>query len=238
MADTAGRMKRFWTSVSVTEAENGSWEIALDGKPLRTPARVPLAVPSRALADAIAEEWATRGEQFDPRDMPLTGLANAALDRIAPARSAFADDLARYAEADVTCYRADEPAPLVVRQAENWDPLLDWARSRYDVHFEIATGIIHKQQPAATIDRLSAAVRAYDPFMLAALSPLVTISGSLIAALAVLERHIDPMDAFDVTHLDEYWQAEQWGEDELARDARDARKRDFLAAARFLYLLD
>ena len=120
-------MRRFWKSVGVLEVEGGSCGIALDDKPLRTPARAPLAVPTRALADAIAEEWATRGEQFDPREMPFTGLANAAIDRIAPNQNAFADDLARYAEADVTCYRADEPAPLVARQADSWDALLDWA---------------------------------------------------------------------------------------------------------------
>ncbi len=230
-------MKRFWKTVSTASAEGG-WQIALDGRPLKTPARVPLLTPTRALADAIADEWATRGEDFQPHEMPFTGLANAAIDRVAPDPDAFAGTLAAYGEADVTCYRAAEPAELVARQSAEWDPLLDWARARYDVHFELVTGIMHRDQPRATVERLGAAVHALDPFQLAALSPLVTISGSLLAGLAVVHDERDAETMFAVTHLDELWQAEQWGEDELAADAREAYKRDFLAAARFVRLLD
>lgn len=230
-------MKRFWKSVEVAGADGG-WEIRLDGRPVRTPARAPLTVPTRALADAIAEEWASRGEEFHPREMPLTGLANAAIDRVAPDPAAFAATLAAYGETDLTCYRADEPPELVARQAAAWDPLHDWARTRYDIHFEIIPGIMHRPQPAATVDRLATAVSALDPFRLAGLSPLVTIGGSLVAALAVLSRDSDAEAAFDATHLDELWQAEQWGEDALAAEARAARKADFLAAVRFVSLLD
>lgn len=230
-------MKRFWKSVGIAAAEGG-WEIRLDDRPLRTPARVPLSVPARALAEAIAEEWATRGEDFHPREMPLTGLANAAIDRVAPDPAAFAATLAAYGETDLLCYRADEPPELVERQAREWDPLLDWARARYDIHFEIVSSIMHRPQPAATVERLATAVQALDPFRLAGLSPLVTIGGSLIVALAVLVGVRDPDTAFDATHLDELWQAEQWGEDPLAIDARTARRADFLAAAQFVRLLD
>lgn len=230
-------MKRFWKTVTTASTEGG-WEIALDGRPVKTPARVPLSVPSRKLVDAIAEEWATCGEDFDPRDMPLTGLANAAIDRVAPDPAAFAATLAAYGETDLTCYRAAEPEELVARQAAEWDPLLDWARRRYDVHFELATGIMHRPQPPATVERLAAAVHAIDPFRLAGLSPLVTISGSLVAGLAVLHDALDVETAFAATHLDELWQIERWGEDQLATDAREIRKRDFLAAARFVRLLD
>jgi len=230
-------MKRFWKTVTTAEAD-GTWQIALDGRAVKTPARIPLAVPTLALVEAIAEEWATRGEDFDPREMPFTGLANAAIDRAAPDPDAFAATLAAYGETDLTCYRAGDPEELVARQAAEWDPLLDWARGRYDVHFELAIGIMHRPQPSATVDRLKAAVLALDPFQLAGLSPLVTISGSLVAGLAVLHDAMGAETAFAATHLDELWQAERWGEDELATQARETRKRDFLAAARFVRLLD
>ena len=230
-------MKRFWKSVAVTGAEGG-FGISLDGRPVRTPARAELRVPGRQLADAIAQEWASQPEDFDPRQMSLTGLANAAIDRIAPDPATFADGLAAYAETDLTCYRAAEPEELVARQAEHWDRLLDWARGRYDIHFELVTGIMHRSQPRATLERLTTAVRTLDPFRLAGLSPLVTIGGSLIAGLAVLSGDVDAEAAFAATHLDELWQAQQWGEDALATQAREHRKRDFLAAARFLNLLD
>lgn len=228
-------MKRFYTDVAVADTPDGH-EIRLDGRPVRTPARQPLRLPTRPLADAVAAEWAAQGEAIDPRAMPLTGLANAAVDRVAADPGRFARDIAAYAETDLTCYRADDPPELVARQAEEWDALLDWARRRYDVHFEIATGVIHRPQPAATIARLAEAVAARDAFALAALSPLTTIGGSLVAALAVAEGAVAAEDAFAATHLDELWQAEIWGEDQLARETRDARRRDFLAAARFAAL--
>ena len=230
-------MKRFWKSAAAIRAEGG-FAISLDGRPVRTPARAELIVPGRQLADAIAQEWASQPEDFDPRQMPLTGLANAAIDRVAPGPAAFADGLARYAESDLTCYRAAEPDELVARQAAHWDRLLDWARGRYDIHFELVTGIIHRPQPRPTLERLTAAVRALDPLRLAGLSPLVTIGGSLIAGLAVLSGDLDAETAFAATHLDELWQAEQWGEDALAAQARAHRQRDFMAAARFLDLLN
>lgn len=225
-------MKRFWKEVSV---ENG--QVALDGKPVRTPDRAPLALPTPALAEAVAEEWRAVGETLDPRAMKLTGLANAAIDKISADPAPFAQGLAAYGESDLLYYRAEDPEPLVLRQAEAWDPLLDWARSRYDVHFETATGVIHKAQPEATIARLAEAVHALDPFHIAGLSPLVTISGSLVGALALLEGAIPAEALWQAAHVDELWQAEQWGEDELALAARDSRRVDFLAGVRFLELL-
>ncbi len=228
-------MKRFYKEVSVISRAEGH-AIKLDGKPVRTPARALLAVHSLPLANAIAAEWETQADKIDPRTMPLTGLANAAIDRVSADPIAFAADLATYGETDLLCYRAEDPPVLVERQAKSWDVLLGWAQGRYDVAFTIVGGIMHKPQPAATIDRLAAAIAAHDPFALAGLSPLVTISGSLVAALAVAEQAITPEDAFDATHLDEIWQAETWGEDELATKARDARRLDFIAAARFVAL--
>jgi chaperone required for assembly of F1-ATPase len=230
-------VKRFWKDVSVEAREDG-WGIALDGKPVRTPARAPLVVASERLAQAIAKEWRDTGEEIDPRAMPLTGLANAAIDRVAPDRPAFAEALARYAEADLFCYRAEGPDPLVERQEESWDPLLAWARRRYDVDFETTVGIRHVAQPPATVERLGHAVAALDSFKLAGLSPLVTIGGSLVSALAVLERTVTAGAAWDAVSVDERWQLEQWGADAEAEAALGARRRDFLAAARFLELLE
>ncbi|WP_156681416.1 ATP12 family chaperone protein [Sphingomonas profundi] len=228
-------MKRFYTEVTVAGEADGH-AIRLDGRAVRTPARAPLALPTAALAEAIAGEWRAQGDVIDPRAMPLTGLANAAIDRVGPARDTFVRDLAGYAETDLLCYRAESPASLVARQAAEWDALLDWARHRYDVTFTIVTGIIHRPQPPATVARLAEAVAARDAFALAGLSPLVTIGGSLVTALALIEGAIAAEAAFATTHLDELWQVEQWGEDALAADARAARERDFLAAARFVAL--
>ena len=230
-------MKRFWTDVSVGQ-ETGGWSIAIDGRPVRTPARASLVVPNKALAEAIAGEWRDVEGEIDPRAMPLTGLANAAIDRVAPDKGSFATGLARYAEADLVCYRADNPKELVERQAESWDSLLAWARRRFDVDFVTTSGVAHVGQPPATVERLAHAVASLDAFRLAGLSSLVTIGGSLIAALAVLEKAITPDEAWQAVSLDERWQLEQWGGDAEAEAALDNRRRDFMAAARFLGLLE
>lgn len=225
-------MKRFYeTAASV------AGEIRLDGRPVRTPGGRPLVVHSPRLAEAIAEEWAGQSEKIDPRTMPLTGLANAAIDRVAPDKAAFARGLAAYGESDLVCYRAEGPARLAARQATLWDPILAWSRRRYDVDFAVACGIVHKRQPESTIDRLSQAVHARSAFELAGLSPLVTISGSLLIALAVADGAIGVDQAWGAATLDEQWQAEQWGEDSEAAAALAARRKDFEAAARFLSLL-
>ena len=229
-------MKRFWKHVSV-EQDGDRWAIRLDGRPVQTPARAALVVPTEQLAEAIAAEWRAVEETIDPRAMPLTGLANAAIDRVAPHHDAFAQGLARYAEADLACYRAEGPKGLVERQEREWDRLLAWARRRYDVDFSTTCGLMHVEQPGATVERLGHAVAALDPFQLAGLSPLVTIGGSLIAALAVLEKAITAEEAWTAVSIDEQWQLEQWGADAEAEAALENRRRDFLAAARFLDLL-
>jgi len=230
-------VKRFWKDVSLEQEVNG-WGVMLDRRPVRTPARAPLLLPTERLARAVADEWSSVGDEIDPQGMPLTGLANAAIDRVAPDREAFASGLARYAEADLACYRAERPRALVDLQAASWDALLTWGRRRYDVDFCMTTGILHVVQPAATVDRLSHAVSMLDPFRLAGLSPLVTIGGSLLAALAVIEKTMTAEQAWDVVSVDERWQFEQWGSDSEAEAALQNRRRDFFAAARFLDLLD
>jgi chaperone required for assembly of F1-ATPase len=230
-------VKRFWKEVEVEQADGG-WSIRLDGRPVRTPARAELTVPTEALALAIAEEWRGVEDEIDPRAMPMTGLGNAAIDRVAPDKLAFAAGLARYAETDLACYRAEWPPELVQRQSEAWDALLAWARRRYDVDFSITSNLMHVPQPQATVERLAHAVTALDPVRLAGLSPLVTIGGSLAAALAVLEKAVAPDEAWGAVSIDDRWQIEQWGSDAEAEAALENRRCDFLAAAGFLELLE
>lgn len=229
-------MKRFWKRAEAVQSGD-QWTVELDGRTVKTPARAALSLPNSALADAIAEEWNAVGETLDPRALPLTGLANAAIDRVAPDKDKFVADLANYAEGDLACYRAEGPRELIARQEQEWDALLGWARRRYDVDFRTTTGIIHVDQPMATVERLSHALAVLDPFQLAGLSPLVTIGGSLVAALAVREKALSPEEAWTAVTVDDRWQLEQWGADAEAEATLEARHRDFLSAARFLDLL-
>lgn len=230
-------MKRFWKEARAVERQDG-WAVELDGKPVRTPARQPLHVPTGALAQAVADEWNAIEEKLDPRAMPLTGLANAAIDRVAPDPQSFARGIAQYGESDLACYRAEAPRELVGRQEEKWDALLAWGQRRFDVDFATTCGVMHVEQPGATVERLTHAVAYFDPFRLAALSPLVTIGGSLLAALAVAEEALSAREAWDAVTVDDKWQLEQWGSDAEAEERLENRRQDFFAAATFLKLLD
>lgn len=226
-------MKRFYTAAGVGDGRR----ILLDGKAVKTPGRRDLALPTDALADAVADEWNAQGKEIDLRAMALTRLAYSALDPIAADPQALARGLAAYGESDLLCYRAERPGTLVSRQAGSWDPILAWAQQRYEIVFELASGITHMPQPPETIAQLNAAVAARDPFALAGLSPLVTISGSLLIALALAEGAISLGTAWSAATLDEQFQTENWGEDEEAAASLADRRREFDAAARFLALL-
>ncbi len=228
-------MKRFWTDVSVTPRDGG-FGISLDAKALKTPARADLVVADAALAEAIAAEWRVCGEEIDPRAMPLTGLANAAIDHVAPRVAIFTAELAKYAQGDLLCYRADHPPKLIAAQAEAWDPMLAWARKRYGVEFIVTTGIMHVAQPEETVARLGAALAPASAFQLAALSPIVTIGGSLVVALAMFEKAVETEAAWAAVSVDERWQIEHWGDDDEAVAALANRKAEFEAAALFLTL--
>ncbi|MEK7342748.1 MAG: ATP12 family protein [Pseudomonadota bacterium] len=228
-------MKRFYTDVAVVPSDGG-WTIQLDGRPIRTPARAQLALPTPTLAEAVAAEWRRQGETVDPATMPMTGLANAALDHVAPNPADFAAGVARYAQSDLLCYRADGPEALVARQAAAWNPLLDWARARYDVAFAVTQGIIPVPQPEETLARLGAAVAALDPFRLTGMSTLVTLSGSLVCGLAVVEGGHDPVAVWQAAEIDEAWQVEQWGEDAEAAARSSRRAAEFATAADFIAL--
>jgi chaperone required for assembly of F1-ATPase len=177
------------------------------------------------------------GETIDPRTMPLTGLANAATDPIANDPAQFAARLAAYGESDLLCYRAEGPPLLVERQAASWDPLLAWARGRYDVTFAVTTGVMHVAQPDATIARLHEAVAAYDDFRLAGLSPVVTLTGSLVIGLALIEGEIEADAAWAAAGIDEDWSVEMWGEDWQAAELRALKRKEFGVGVEFLGLL-
>jgi chaperone required for assembly of F1-ATPase len=236
LEDPARAMKRFYKQATAVP-EAGGVAILLDGRPVRTPARAQLRVPTEELAEAIAAEWNAQGETGDPRSMPLTGLANAAIDRVAPDPAAFGRTLAEYGESDLLCYRAEGPRSLVERQSRVWDPLLGWARTRFGIEMETTAGVMHRPQPARTVEQLGRAVAARSAFQLAGLAPVVTIAGSLIIALALAEGAIGLETAWTAAMLDEAWQAEQWGADPLAAASLENRRRDFEGAYLFLTLL-
>ena len=225
-------MKRFYKQVEAKSVEGG-WHIALDGRMVRTPARAPLLLPTAVLADAVAAEWDAQGDELDPLTMTATGFANAAIDQVEPNKVSFAANIARYAETDLLCYRADGPETLVRRQAVEWDPWLEFARRRYDVAFRTTSGIVHVAQPAEALARLAQAVSAYDVFILAPLSTLVTLSGSLILGLAIVDANADPDIIWRAAELDAIWQAELWGEDAQAQAQAAAHRREFDAAVTF-----
>jgi len=194
-------------------------------------------VPQEALAAAIVAEWAAQGERIDPATMPMTGFANAAIDRVLPDVATFAGGIAAYGTTDLLCYRADDPAELVAQQAAAWDPLLDWARDRYGVDFAVTSGIMPVDQPAATLERLSAAVADLDPWLLSAFSTIVSIAGTLVGSLALVESRVAAEALWSAAHVDEEWQARQWGEDAEAVTRTAARRAQFMDAARYCTLV-
>jgi chaperone required for assembly of F1-ATPase len=224
--------KRFYKEAGFAEAEGG-FRLTLDGRPANTPARNPLVLPTQPLAEAVAAEWGAQVTAIDPATMPLTRLANTAIDGVASRLDAVADDLCAYAGTDLLAYRAAEPDRLVQAQAEAWDPILDWAYGAFGARLILSEGVMHVAQPPQTVAALSEAVRQVrDPFRLAALHTLTTLSGSLIVALAVLHGHLGPGDAWAAAHVDETYQADVWGRDEEAEARSAIRRAEFEAAAR------
>lgn len=231
-------MRRFYEAAGSAPRPDGDGHaILLDGRPVRTPARADLAVPGAALAAALVSEWNAQGEKVAPATMPITGFANATIDTVLPDVAGFAATICGYAATDLFCYRADGPDPLVARQSEAWDAPLAWARHRYDVHFEVTAGIMPVDQPAATVERLSAAVAALDPWLLAGLSVIVSITGTLVGALALLDGEMDADALWSAATLDEAWQTETWGEDAEATARLAARRADFDDAVRYCTLV-
>lgn len=229
-------LKRFYKQAAVAEAEGG-FAVQLDGRAVKTPAARRLAVPSRALAEAMAAEWDAQGEEVRPASMPMTQLASTALDRVGPERPAIREQLAAFAATDLLCYRADFPPDLVWRQTTQWQPLLDWAAETLGGRLVVTSGVIAVEQPAEAVAALLARVDAYDVWRLTAVQAACAAAGSLVLALALGEGRLTGQQVFDLSQLDETYQIEQWGEDWEAADRRAALLRDILAAERLLSLL-
>jgi chaperone required for assembly of F1-ATPase len=229
---TAWTAKRFWKAVTVEDAEGG-YAIRLDARPLRTPAKHLMCVPTSALADAVASEWDAVESVVDPRRMPFTRSANAAIDKVAPQFAEVAALIADYGATDLLCYRAEEPEPLVARQAAAWDPILDWAERRFGVRLTVTRGVVPVAQAPQSVATLAAVVNGMTPFELTALHDLVSMSGSLLIGLAATEADSDPAMLWRLSRIDEEWQAELWGQDEEATKAAEAKGLAFLHAYRF-----
>ncbi len=228
-------MKRFYKQAGHASAETG-WQVTLDGRKVKTQGGRQQIVPSAALAAALAAEWAAQGEEIDPATFMLRDLADYALDVVAHERDSVIATLLRYAETDTLCYRAEPDEPLHARQTAVWEPLLGAAESRWDIHFERISGIIHRPQPAATLKRLESILLAHDDCTLAALNTLASLSASLIVALAAIEPDADLAALWNAAELEADWQVEQWGEDFEATARRERRLAAFTAAARFAEL--
>ncbi|MBT6314792.1 MAG: ATPase [Alphaproteobacteria bacterium] len=230
-------MKRFYESAEARAVEGG-YEVSLDGRPVRTPGRQKLTFPSVKLAEASAAEWSAQGETLDMAAMPLTALSYATLDRIAEDPGRFVDDVTRFAETDLLCYRAPTPAKLVARQAGAWDPLLAWLLERYGARLILAEGIMPVEQPESAIAAIRQAFAALDPFRLTAAHVASQAAGSAVIALALVEGEITPTTAADAAQIDDDWQLEQWGEDEEARELMVRRRSDLEEIGHFLALLE
>ena len=230
-------MKRFYRKVAVEAADGAGFRITLDRRPVRTPAAAPVLLSSRALAEALADEWRHQEERIVPATMPLMRLAGTGIDRVAPRRAAVIDEIAGFAATDLVCHRAEAPPTLVTRQDRTWQPLLDWVAGRYDARLQVATGVMPRHQPPRTLAALRAAVAARDDLALAGLWSLTAACGSLVIALALAERRLDPDAAFAAAQLDEDFQIERWGEEPAAVQRRAALRAEIEAANRFLRLL-
>lgn len=217
-------VRRFWTTVELRPEPTG-FGITLDGRPLRTPARNPLILPTEALAERVAEDWRTQGEIVRPDTMPATRLAQTAIDRVSQAMDEVADQIAAYAGSDALCYFAEAPRGLALRQEAAWGPWLSWAELTEGLVFIRTEGIAHRPQLPETVGRVRDQARALDPFRLTALATAVPLFGSAILGLALLKGAVSGDEAFDLSRLDEAWQEEQWGVDEEAAE-RTGRLRD------------
>jgi chaperone required for assembly of F1-ATPase len=229
--------KRFYKEVGV-EAETpdggapgGAWCLLLDGRPVKTPGKVSLAVPSAALAEEIAQEWRAQDEFIDPESMPITKIVNSAIDGVSGREKEVAADIVAFAGSDLVCYRAEEPAELVVRQAEAWDPVLRWAQDVLGAHFVLAEGVMPVAQPEDALRAFASAIDGYESLELCALHVMTTLTGSAILSLAHARGAMSAELVWAAAHVDEDFQIAQWGEDDEAAARREKRLREFQAAS-------
>lgn len=226
---------RFYKSVATVERDAG-FALELDGKPVKTPMKNTFKVPTRALAEAVAQEWQEQETHIDPDTMPLSKFANTAIDRVTPRRKEIIDEITEYAGSDLLCYRAVEPRGLVERQAECWDPLLRWSEEELGAKFVSVQGIVHCAQPENSLLAFRETAEKHDDFTLAGLHNVMTMTGSAVLALALIRAKISSREAWSLAHVDEDWQIEFWGEDEDAKARRVLREAEFEATHRFVQL--
>lgn len=224
--------KRFWTETHVVERDQG-YGVALDGRPVRTPGKSFLIVPTRALADAIAAEWDAQDGTIDPVSMPTTRAANSAIEKVLPQQVEVADHLAEYGDSDLLCYRTDQSQELAQLQAEAWDPMLDWAATTFGARLTTCAGVIHQPQPQTATAALGQQVRDSDIWQLTALSDLVTLTGSLVLGLAARDPSFDREQLWDLSRVDERFQQQQWGTDDEAEEFAATKRAEFLHAGTF-----
>lgn len=227
--------KRFWKTVESRVDENGGFGVWLDGRPVNTPGKTRLIVPTEAVAARVAEEWDAQEGVIDPNTMPWTKSANSAIDKVAPQRAEVEAHIASYAGTDLLSYRADGPDALVARQAEVWDPVLDWVRDTFLVEIAVTRGVMPVEQDSAGLLRLAAAMNEMSDFQITGFHDLVTISGSYLLGLAATQKWAQIDRLWQLSRVDEDWQIEQWGEDEEAEIHAKARMKAFFHAADFYY---
>lgn len=227
--------RRFWQKAELIEVAGG-WQVALDGKPMNTPGKLPLVLPTQALGKGIVAEWDAVGEVIDPRDMPLTRAANSAIERVTPQFDRVAAMLAEYGGTDLLSYRADRQDALNREQAAAWDPLLDWAAETLGARLVVTGGVIPVAQDATALQALAGRVTALDVWGLTALHELVTLSGSLVLGLAVVHGRLSADEAHGLARLDEDYQARIWGRDDEAEAAAQARRAAMRDAERLWQL--
>lgn len=227
--------RRRYDSVSVGGG-GGTWQVLLDGRPRRTPRRSPLSLPTRRLADAVSLEWAAQGERIDPYSMPLTRLANTAVDLVAPRQASIVAEIVKMAAHDLVCYRAEGPEALRLRQAGSWDPVLGWAMEQLDARFAVTTGVVPIDQPAEALLAFARLIERQSSWRLAALHNMATLTGSALIAAMCTERPDRARDAWLRAHVDEDWQIENWGEDLEAMERRRIREGEFMACVRLIQL--
>jgi chaperone required for assembly of F1-ATPase len=225
-------LKRFYQRAEIEERD-GAYHLVLDGRSAKTPARQPVAVPTRALGELLAAEWQAQGAEIDPAAMPVTRIVNSAIDGVAPQRQVVIDDIAKYAGSDLICYRAGDPERLVEAQARAWDPILEWARQELGTRFILSEGVMPVTQPPAAVEAVRRRLEAVgSPFRLAALHVMTTLTGSVLIALAHAAGRLDADEAWAAAHVDETFQESLWGEDEEAMKRRAARRSEFDAASK------
>jgi len=229
------KAKRFWEKASVEEVADG-FTVTLDGRSVKTPAKALMVTPTRAMAEAAAEEWQAQEGAVDPGTMPVTRSINASIDKVAVQTREVVDMLAAYGDADLTCYRAAQPEALVARQTAAWDPLLDWAAERFGARLLPVQGVMHQGQAPDALDKLMFPLTQMSAYELTAMHDLISLSGSLLIGLAVSEGQATPEALWTLSRIDEDWQIEQWGDDDEASALASEKQASFFHAARFLDL--